>query len=77
MHVRCLRMILVPSSAAMQGCRRPFSIRTHPFTQVAVWGTRSVFAATAVFPLLVCVSALLIDEKPVVTSRTQRASERC
>jgi Na+/melibiose symporter-like transporter len=41
--------------------------------QVAVWGTRSVFAATAVFPLLVCVSALLIDEKPVVTSRTQRA----
>ena len=29
------------------------------------WGTRGVFAATAVFPLFVCCAALLIDEQRV------------
>lgn len=41
---------------------------------VAAWGTRGVFAATALFPLLVCVSALLINERPVIGGRAaQRA----
>ncbi len=32
---------------------------------VDAWGTRGVFAATAVFPLFVCGAALLIDEQRV------------
>ncbi len=32
---------------------------------VESWGTRGVFAATAVFPLLVCGAAVLIDEARV------------
>lgn len=31
---------------------------------VDAWGPRGVFAATAVFPLIVSVAALLISEKP-------------
>ncbi|KAI8471551.1 MAG: BT1 family-domain-containing protein [Monoraphidium minutum] len=34
---------------------------------VQAWGVHPVFAATAVFPLLVSVSALLIDEKRIVS----------
>jgi len=42
---------------------------------VAAWGSRGVFAATAVFPLLVCAAALLIDEQRVVSGKAaQRAS---
>ena len=32
---------------------------------VDAWGTRGVFAATAVFPLFVCGAALLIDEQRI------------
>ncbi len=43
---------------------------------VAAWGTRGVFTATAVFPLLVCASALLIDEQRVIGGRaSQRMGE--